>query len=133
MAASLASGIPSIVGDLRVAFRDAGPSVFTPGDRRQIEAVRASVPPGTSLLLVANSDDAWHARLWQRGLYPERALIVRYVPLDSSELRRFRTQYAIRFAIALGDPPPDPGFRWRKDLGTLPGRGSHLWFGELEP
>ncbi len=132
-AASLASGGDALVADLRVAFRDAGPSVFTPVDRGQMAAVRESLPPGGSLLLVATKVDAWHARLWQRAFYPEHILIVRYEPLRADELKRLRDQYGIRFAISLGVAPPDPGFRSHRDLGTLPGLPSRVWFGELSP
>ena len=119
--------------DLRVSFRDAGPSVFTPGDRRQMDAVRAAIPAGASLLLVANSSDAWGARLWQRGMFPDHVLIVRYEPLNPVELRKLRGQFAIHHAVAFGVPPPDPGFRSHEDLGTLPGLPSRVWFGELAP
>jgi hypothetical protein len=133
VAASLAVGGAAIARDLRVAFRDASPSVFTPIDRAQMAAVRASIPPRASLLLVATTDDAWEARLWQRAFYPEYAVIVRYVPLQPDELKRLRDQYAIRHAISLGVNPPDPGFRSHQDLGMLPGSPGHAWFGELEP
>jgi hypothetical protein len=130
---SLASGIYALGRDLRAAFFYAGPSVFTPDDRRQMDAVRAAVPAGASLLLVATRGDAWHARLWQRGLYPEQVLIVRYQPLDSEEFSKLRSQFAIHYAVSLGAPPTDPGFRWHRDLGTLPLLQSRVWFGELEP
>jgi hypothetical protein len=131
--ASLVSGARAIVADLRVAFRDAGPSVFTPVDRRQMATVRASLPAGASLLLVATADDAWHARLWQRAFFPEHTVIVRYTPLIPEELNRFRAQYGIRHAVSLGIAPPDPGLRSHQDLGTLPGLPGHVWFGELAP
>ncbi len=131
--ASLVSGAHAIVADLRVAFRDAGPSVFTPVDRKQMATVRAALPAAASLLLVATADDAWHARLWQRALYPEHIVIVRYTPLRSDELKRFRDQYAIRYAVSLGVAPPDPGFRSHEDIGSLPGLPGRVWFGELEP
>ena len=121
------------MADLRVAFRDAGPSVFTPLDRKQMGAVRAALPAGASLLLVATTDDAWHARLWQRALYPEHTVIVRYAPLRADELKRLRDQYAIHHAVSLGVTPADPGFRSHEDLGTLPGLPARVWFGELEP
>jgi len=121
------------VADLRVAFRDAGPSVFTPRDRKQMGTVQASLPADASLLLVATADEAWHARLWQRALYPEHTVIVRYEPLRADELKRLRNQYAIHQAVSLGNVPPDPGFRSHEDLGTLPGRPARVWFGELEP
>jgi hypothetical protein len=131
--ASLFTGARAIVADLRTAFRDAGPSVFTPRDRKQMGTVRDSLPAGASLLLVATADEAWHARLWQRALYPDHTVIVRYEPLRADELQRLRDQYAIHHAISLGDAPPDPGFRSHEDLGTLPGRPARVWFGELEP
>ena len=121
------------MADLHVAFRDAGPSVFTPGDRKQMDAVRASLPAHASLLLVATGDEAWHARLWQRALYPDHTVIVRYEPLRADELRQFRDQYSIHYAVSLGNVPPDPGFRAHEDLGALPGRTARVWFGELAP
>jgi hypothetical protein len=131
--ASLFTGVRAILADLRVAFRDAGPSVFTPVDRRQMATVQAALPADASLLLVATSDEAWHARLWQRALYPEHIVIVRYTPLRPDELTRLRGEYAIRSAISLGLAPPDPGFRSHQDLGSLPGLQSRVWFGELAP
>ena len=133
VAASLAVGAHAIAGDLRVAFRDAGPSVFTPVDRKQMAAVREALPAGAPLLLLATRDDAWHARLWQRAFYPAHVVIVRYTPLETGELKRLRDQYAITYAVSLGITPTDPGFRSRQDLGTLQGLPSRLWFGELEP
>ena len=64
--------------------------------------VRGSLPAGASLLLVATADEAWHARLWQRALYPEHTVIVRYEPLRADELKRLRDQYAIHHAVSLG-------------------------------
>lgn len=121
------------MADLHVAFRDAGPSVFTPRDRKQMGTVQASLPAGASLLLVATTDEAWHARLWQRALYPEHTVIVRYAPLRSDELIQLRHQYAIHHAVSLGNAPADPGFRSHEDLGTLPGLSARVWFGELGP
>ena len=133
LAASLVSGGHAIVRDLRVAFRDAGPSVFPPEERVQMDSVLASVPARASLLLVATTEDAWHARLWQRAFYPEHTVIVRYEPLGAEELRALRKRLGIRHAISLGSPPPDPGFRSPRDLGALPGLASRVWFGELQP
>jgi hypothetical protein len=133
VASSLFSGSRAILADFRVAFRDAGPSVFTPRDRMQMDTVRAALPAHASVLLVATADEAWHARLWQRALYPEHTVIVRYEPLRADELKRFRDQYAIHHAISLGGVPPDPGFRSHEDLGMLPGRPARVWFGELAP
>ena len=52
-----------------------------------MDAVRAALPPGAPLLLVAGSGDAWHARLWQRGLYPRNTVIVRFEPWNATALR----------------------------------------------
>ncbi len=136
LAASVLSGGLELYKDLRVAFRDAGPSVFGPTVRIQLDALRERLPPGASLLLVSAgmTDSAWYTRLFQRGLYPRTIAIVRNLPTpDPADLERIRSRYGVRFAISMGNPPPDPGFLTHEDLGPLPGIADRVWFGELAP
>jgi hypothetical protein len=133
VAASIASGGVAFVQDILLAFRWAGPSVFTPLDQQQLAEVRAAAKPGETVLLLATRDEAWHAPLWQRALYPERRVIIRYPPFDDAELRDLKKRDRIRVAVTMGAPVPDPGFRSRRDLGHLAGLPSRVWIGELAP
>src|SRR5262245_20812316 len=126
-------GATSIFGDLRFAYANAGPSVFTAPDRAEIEAVRRELPPGATLLVLAGENAVWRARLWQRGLYPDHAVLVRLEPFNRAELDGLRRRYQIRHAVALGPPAFDPGYRSRRDLGPLAGLPGRVWFGELGP
>jgi hypothetical protein len=131
--ASLASGLTALVRDLRFAYRNAGPSVFTDVDRRQMSAVREAVHAGDTILLVGTPDDVWHAGLWQRGMYPRNTVVLVLGPYDAAAIGELRHRYDIAYAVLLGPPPFDPGFRWSRDLGSLPGLPHRVSFGELSP
>ena len=131
--ASIASGAAAFLSDIDVAFRYAGASVFSPGDRSQIEAVRGVTPPGEAILLTVGRNGQWASLLWQRALYPERPIIVLPAPLREDLLSEARRRYGFRTAVAIGDPPPDPGFRESRDLGPIPGLTGRVRFGTLPP
>ena len=131
--ASIVSGAAAFVSDIDVAFRYAGASVFTPVDRSEIEAVRAVTPPGEAILLAIGRNGQWASFLWQRALYPERPVIVLPEPLRDDALALARRRYGFRTAVAIGDPPPDPGFRESRDLGPIPGLPGRVRFGTLSP
>jgi len=131
--ASIASGAAAFLSDIDVAFRYAGASVFSPGDRSQIEAVRGVTPPGEAILLTVGRNGQWASLLWQRALYPERPIIVLSAPLREDVLSEARRRYGFRTAVAIGDPPPDPGFRESRDLGPIPGLPGRVRFGTLSP
>lgn len=131
--ASLAAGAAALWRDLRFAYQNAGPSAFTDLDRRQMAAVRQSVPEGAAILLIATSTNGWYARLWQRGLYPSQQGVVVLEPHEPDAIRKLRERYGIRHAVLIGPPPFDPGLLWRRDLGPLAGMPGRVWFGELLP
>ena len=134
-AASLGVGGIALYRDLRAAFRDSGPSVFAASVAGQIQAIRHSVPPGASILLTAadDSDGKWYGLLFQRALFPRNRVIVRYLPLSRADMQPLVTLYSIRYALAVGPPASNAGFRVRADLGPLPGLPYGVSFGEFAP
>ena len=136
LAASLACGGIAFLEDLTLAYGWAGPSVFSPTVRTQIDTLRKKLPAGSTVLLVGPGvgDVSWYVRLFQRALYPTDVAIVRILPLPKkAALRALRSRHAIRYAISLGAPPADPGFVSHEDLGSLPAIADRVWFGELAP
>ncbi len=131
--ASLLAGGAALYRDLTIAFRDAGPSVFGPTVRQQLDTLRDRLPAGAPLLLVSASrtDGSWYARLFQRGLYPRNPVVVRYLPLAPAAERAAIARWSVRHGLAIGNPPPDLGFAGHEDLGTLPALTDRLWLGEL--
>lgn len=135
-AASAVSGSLGLARDLRIAFRDAWPSVFPGQFQRQVKTVEETVPPGAVFFHIADASKdpgtGWYSRLWQRALYPRNLVIVLLNDLRPEHLEELRKRYRVRYAISVGTPPIDPGFRWHRELGSVP--GSHqTWFGELRP
>lgn len=133
LAASAAAGLTAIWSDLRLAYTWSGPSIFSEPDLKAMSAVREAVPPGATILVVARWADVWTARVWQRGLFPRNPVVVRLEPYTAQEIRKFRQRYAIRHAVLIGPPAFDLGFRWRRDLGPVPGVPGRVEFGELLP
>jgi hypothetical protein len=131
LGASVAVWIFTAGRELWIAYHFAGPSVFSSVDRRQFATVREAVPEKAPLLLVAESGNAWQARLWQRAFFPRNAVLVVYQPYGEGA-RTLRKSYGIRYAVLIGPPPYDPGFRWSRDLGPIAGMSAHVIFGELE-
>jgi hypothetical protein len=133
LAASAAAGLTALWRDLRFAHAWAGPSIYSAVDRRQMAAVQAAVPEGAVILLVARPTDVWHARLWQRGLYPRNPVAVLLEPVGPAAVGRLRARYGIRYAVLIGPPGVDPGLAWRRDLGALAGLPERVSFGALAP
>jgi hypothetical protein len=133
VAASAAAGGTALWRDLRFAYTWAGPSIYAETDRRQMTAVRQTVSEGEVILLIAKPTDVWHARLWQRGLYPRNQVVVLFEPVGVNGIRRLRSRYGVRHAVLIGPPGFDPGFRWHRDLGPLAGLPDRVSFGELLP
>jgi hypothetical protein len=131
--ASLAAGLAALREDLRLAYLWATPSIFKDLDRKEMAAVRDSVPEGAVLMLVAKPTDGWHARLWQRGMFPRNPVAVILEPVPEETVRALRERYAIRYAVLIGPPSQDPGLLWRRDLGPLPNLPGRVYFGELAP
>lgn len=136
LGASALNGIPTLAREVRIAFRDAWPSVFPGEFRGGLIAVQAAVPAGAAFLVVCdegkNPGVGWYARLWQRGLYPRNPVVVVTDDFRPQRLAEIRRRYGLRYAISIGDPPFDPGFRWHRDLGVVTG-SLRMWFGEIEP
>jgi hypothetical protein len=100
--------------------------------RDQVRAVQAKVKPGEVILHVSAAPEFWYSRLWQRALYPRNEVIVLQPPVTPDRLRELRSRYGAHTAISAGDPPVDPGFAWKVDLGRASGAGE-TWLGELRP
>jgi hypothetical protein len=130
--ASLLSGGAAFVEDLK-RVRQAGPSVFTDRDLEQMSMVRDATPRGSAILVAVDRNGQWTSFLWQRGLYPERDVVVRGEPLSAEAVADARRRWRVAWAVAIGDPPPDPGFRGRRDLGPIPAVPGRVWFGGLAP
>ncbi len=132
-AASTAAFLTALVPDLRIAYAWAGPSIFSEVDRKQMSAVRDAVPEGAVLLLAAKPRDVWHARLWQRGMYPRNQVAVQLEPFSTGVIRSLRARYGIRYVVLMGSPALDSELLWRRDLGPLPGLSDRVSLGELRP
>ena len=102
-------------------------------DRRQMATVRAALPPGASLLLVATADERLARPTLAAGALSEHTVIVRYRPCIADELNRFRGQYADSTRGLAGMASARSRVRSHEDLGTLPGLPGRVWFGELAP
>ena len=133
VAASLAAGFAALRKDLRVAYLWAGPSIFSTVDQRQMASVRAALAKGEVVLLYAGRENVWHARLWQRGLYPRNPVVVQFDSDPPQRLREMRERYGIRRAVVIGPPPSAPRLRGERDLGARPGLPGSVAFGELPP
>ena len=116
-----------------MVYRDAGPSIFAPADRRQYASVRERLQPGEALLVYATTAEKWYTCLWQRALYPRNPVIVRYNKSTAASLREDIRRFHIRHAVAFGNPPPDPGFWSVEELGEISGQPGEVRFGALRP
>ena len=78
--------------------------------------------PGEALLVTYPGTHPWYPRVWQRVLYPRTVVLLSREQTSAAKVARMRARYGIRFAVAMGSPPPDPGFARVRDLGPLLGR-----------
>ena len=131
-AAALVCGVRALRRD---AFAFAGPprTPFTPAFSAQLHTVMEHLPAGAFVLHLSSSPEYWRSRLWQRALYPRNDSIVMQPPLSRQLVLEMHAKHGARFAISAGEPPFDPGYVWRIDLGQLPGIPGATWFGELGP
>ena len=106
--------------------------VFSDAFLGQVRAVESRVPPGAVLLYVAPPSNRWPFLLWRRALYPRNEIVLLESPVQPPDLARLRSKYGIRYAIAAGDPPPDPGYLWSVPLGRTP-HVAETSVGELRP
>ena len=133
--ASIWTGARALARDFDRAFHVAGKGVFPPSVARQIDAIRATVPPRDAVLLLSASatDGAWWARLFQRALYPRNVVVVRYEPLVASDAARLRGDWHPRWALLLSPDGSSLALSDREDLGPLPAMPDHVWLGALAP
>ncbi|HWZ86137.1 MAG TPA: hypothetical protein VN032_08050 [Thermoanaerobaculia bacterium] len=117
----------------RTALAEPARTAFHPLFRAQLDEVRGRLPAGAELLHLSASPEYWYSRLWQRALYPDNETILMQPPLSLDRVHALRAKYRARFAISAGDPPFDPGFLWKIDLGPLALGPGQNWFGELAP
>jgi hypothetical protein len=108
-------------------------TAFHPLFLTQLREVKGRLPPKTEVLHLSAYPEYWYSRLWQRALYPDNETISIQPPLSLERVHTLRAKYGARFAISAGDPPFDPGFLWKIDLGPLALGPSQTWFGELAP
>jgi len=94
--------------------------------------VQSQIPPASPVLLVVSKPDAWADGLWSRALYPNPIFLVYKQDLDTPDHHELRRKYRVRFAVSIGDPPLDPGFRWQKPAPGWTGAGQ-VAFGEVKP
>ena len=99
----------------------------------QLRTVLQKLPEGACLFHLSTVQEDWFSRLWQRALYPRNDMILVQPPLTRERIQSLRDRYGVRYAISFGDPPLDPGFLWKVDLGRLPLVHGTDWFGELAP
>jgi hypothetical protein len=123
------------VSEIRTVFRDAPRRVIAPEIRAQVAALKTRMPAGAPILYFDQFPrDHWRSRLWQRAFYPVRLIILeREKASERPPLETLRRLYSARFALAVGNPPEDPGFAWHEALPPVPGASSTVWFGELKP
>jgi len=129
----LAVGVVNLIETFQIVFRDAPYSVVPPMLRKEAKFIQERIPPGAALVYVMRSPEPWQSRLWHRLLYPSPVL---FFVSESAEMSpafpNLKRQHDIRFALSVGEPPLDPGFRWHV---VFPAREGYpeTWFGELSP
>jgi hypothetical protein len=124
----------AVRNSLPVAIRATREDPFPPQFRQQMEIVLRSLPPGAAVLHLSSVEEIWYSRMWERALYPQHAVVCLHAGgLDPARIRRVSQVFATQYAITVGAPPPDPGYRWIASLGRLPGLREESWFGELNP
>jgi hypothetical protein len=132
-AAWLVFGVRALRLDIRTAHVYAPKNIFPDVVLAQREIITNAVPPGEFVLHLSAQTENWMSRLWQRLLYPRNPTVVVQPPFGPAEIRNLRSRFGARFAISAGDPPYDPGYRWRIPFEPAPGELGQVWFGELAP
>lgn len=135
LATALWTARVAFIPEVRTVFRDAPLQVIAPEIRAQVAALKARMPAGAPILYFDQYPrNHWNSRVWQRAFYPARLVIVeREKTPERLPLETLRRLYFARFALAVGNPPDDPGFAWHEVLPPLPGAPTTVWFGELKP
>ena len=128
-----AVGVRAFVAGYREAFLSSWLTSVPPRVADQIATVDRVMRPGEALLVTYPGPNPWYARMWQRVLYPRTVVLLSRNQTSAANIARLRARYGIRFAVAMGSPPPDPGFVRVRDLGPLLGADDRVLFGTLRP
>ncbi len=127
------AGVRALVLGYRQAFLDSWLTAVPPRVAVQIAIVEKFLQPGEALLVTYPGPSPWYPRMWQRVLYPRTVILLTRDHTSAPNIARIRARYGIRFAVAMGSPPPDPGFARMQDLGSLLGENDPVLFGPLRP
>jgi len=126
-------GVRAIAASYREAFLKAWMTAVPPRVADQIATVDRVMRPGEALLVTYPASHPWYPRVWQRVLYPRTVVLLSRDQTTAANVARLRARYGIRFAVAMGSPPPDPGFARVRDLGPLLSANDRVLFGPLRP
>lgn len=119
---ALASAIRRSVEDLTLVFVNAPHEIVPQGHQEQVRFMKTVVPVGSTVFYILDQSEAWQVGLWQRSLYPDYLVIPVHglAELDTVPFRQLRAEKGVVFSLAAGNPPPDPGFQWKRVLGAYP-------------
>ncbi len=112
---------------------DYAPYEMPPAEmRRQAALIDRFSPHDAPIFYIMPALETWNSRMWKRALYPRPVFYVE----NPSETRSkwyldLRRRLGIHYALSIGHPPFDPGFRWKKELPSLPASTDVAWFGEM--
>lgn len=133
MLAAMAASALRLSRELPTVFAFAPPDVTPPELRAQAAQVEALLPPDAPALFVTADTDTWDCGVWQRLMYPRLVFCLLTTGRDYHPLAaELRQRFAVRHAIAEGEPPPGVTFRHRRAVGALPFRAP-ISVGELAP
>jgi hypothetical protein len=132
VAAQIAAFAVASRGERRLLASRRSIQAISPGQVRGVGVIRSRIPVVEPLLYVTNKRGSWLPRLWERALCPQPVAILTAGPKLADRVADLRQSLGIRWALAAGSPPPDPGFAWHVRLPPLPGPPQEFWFGELE-
>lgn len=126
-------GATSFAREIEMAFQGGRVSVISPQLTDGVLMVKRIAPSGSTIFYISQTPEYWNSKLWQRALYPDVAVILiqTSVEVDGPRLKQLKEKYSVHYALSVGDPPLDPGFRWHHSLPSLPGVGGQTWFGKL--
>lgn len=133
LATSLATGVPAIVKEIRIVFRNAPLRMISPELGSVVRSINERMPPQVPLLYFDSKGEYWNSRLWQKAFSPRRVFLLyhdAWGPTWPSADALDRT-FSTRWALSAGNPPEDPGFAWHTVLPRIPGSQLETWFGVL--
>ena len=105
---------------------------YPAGHLQQVNIVKSLLPKG-AVFYIMDQPEYWQAGLWRRSLYPDNPVIQVFDPsqIHTPQMEGARHKFHISYALAAGNPPPDPGFEWKIELPAFPGSVS-LVLGKLK-